>query len=357
MASNASRSTRKNAKQFCSLPITPDRQFEGRIDPNRLSLLRSLDRVWANGTVLHYAFFDDKPRWRATDAEKEVVRQAFETWKKVGIGLEFEHVTRLEEAEIRIGFQAGDGAWSYLGRDILDQPSQERTMNLGWDVTLDGPNGLDTVVHEIGHTLGFPHEHQNPNAGIAWDEEAVYAALAAPPNGWTRAQTFHNIIRKLDPQSFEGSTWDPDSIMHYPFEAGLIVEPADYRNGLDPAPGLSDIDQVEVRNFYPPILPTDYERLEPLSLQRLEIGPGGQLNYVVRPEVSGTYNFRTFGLSDTVMVLFEGVDHPRFLAGDDDSGTSLNASIRTRLFADRTYLLRLRLYWEQDEGRTALLMW
>jgi hypothetical protein len=78
---------------------------------------------------------------------------------------------------------------------------------------------------------------------------------------------------------------------------------------------------------------------------------------VIKPRVSRTYNLRTFGLSDTVMVLFEGVEHPRFLAADDDSGTNLNSSISVRLFADRKYLLRLRLYWDQEAGQAALLMW
>ena len=73
-------------------------------------------------------------------------------------------------------------------------------------------------AHEIGHTIGFPHEHQNPNAGIVWDEEAVYRALGGPPNNWSRETTFHNIIRKIQPDRVQGSTWDPDSVMHYPFE-------------------------------------------------------------------------------------------------------------------------------------------
>ena len=50
----------------------------------------------------------------------------------------------------------------------------ERTMNFGWDLTTS--YGHDTALHEIGHTLGFPHEHQNPTAGIVWNEPAVLAA-------------------------------------------------------------------------------------------------------------------------------------------------------------------------------------
>ena len=71
------------------------------------------------------------------------------------------------EAEIRIGFQPGS-SWSYVGRDAIDLVSDfnERTMNFGWDLTTS--YGCDTALHEIGHALGFPHEHQNPNAGIIW---------------------------------------------------------------------------------------------------------------------------------------------------------------------------------------------
>ncbi|WP_265939207.1 M12 family metallopeptidase [Bacillus thuringiensis] len=45
-------------------------------------------------------------------------------------------------------------------------------MNFGWYITRN-PSEIDTAIHEIGHTLGFPHEHQNTKSGIEWDEEAV----------------------------------------------------------------------------------------------------------------------------------------------------------------------------------------
>ena len=54
------------------------------------------------------------------------------------------------------------------GRDVLNTRSpQERTMNFGWALTT--AYGHDTALHEIGHTLGLEHEHQNPNAGISWN--------------------------------------------------------------------------------------------------------------------------------------------------------------------------------------------
>lgn len=108
----------------------------------------------------------------------------------MGIGLSFQEVSSRTEAEIRIGFLKGDGSWSKgLGRAILNNGTNDRTMNFGWDITRT-PREIDTAIHEIGHSLGFPYEHQNPNAGIIWDEEKVYTQLAKPPNEWSREKTF-----------------------------------------------------------------------------------------------------------------------------------------------------------------------
>lgn len=203
---------------ICSLREEAVRTFGDDVDPHRASLIRDISNKWVNGTTLNYHFLEAS-HLQGTKKQRDIVEEAFQTWKDLGIGLEFVRVNSPSEAEIRIGFKKGDGAWSYIGRYILKIGTSERTMNFGW--TLSGQDGLDTALHEIGHTLGFPHEHQNPNAGIEWDEDAVYAQLKAPPNNWSRQKTFHNIIRKLNPEGVEGSDWDPQSIMHYPFAAPL----------------------------------------------------------------------------------------------------------------------------------------
>ena len=326
-----------------------------------------------NGTLLHYYFFDqgsdgedvfltDGTRefrtYAGDEAHQDVVRRAFQIWKDQDIGLAFEEVSSRHEAEVRIGFMRGDGAWSYVGRDIIDlNPGvNKRTMNFGWDLTRS-PDEIDTAIHEIGHTLGFPHEHQNPHAGIVWDEEAVYAALARPPNSWSREKTFYNIIRKISPDEVQGSAWDPDSIMHYPFSTGLIKEPEMYRNGLRPRGGLSERDRQWVRTFYPP-LPTRYPQLKPFDLERLDIAQGEQKNFVIRPEATRYYTIQTFGVSDTVMVLFEDADGDlRYVTGDDDSGLDYNANMRVKLYTGREYILRVRLYYSGGSGVTAVLMW
>jgi hypothetical protein len=338
------------------MPAFPPREFKPGVSLSRRSIILEHALKWANGTVLHYYFFDKPQQWTTRDEEKNVVRQAFAGWKQLGIGLEFKEVAEREAAEVRIAFLRGDGSWSYVGRDNLTIGQDERTMNFGWN--LAQPGEIDTALHEIGHAIGLQHEHQNPNAGIVWNEEAVYASLAQPPNSWPRQETFENIIKKLNPNAVKGSTWDPNSVMHYPFEGGLILQPEKYRNGLQPAGGLSEKDISWVRTFYPPLEGKEYPKLELRRSVDLDIAAGMQKDFIIIPPETRKYTIQTFGLSDTVMALFEEVGGKLVLRkGDDDSGEDYNAKITERLAKDQKYVLRIRLFYSEREGETAVMMW
>lgn len=339
-------------------------------DP-RASAINSLRDKWLNGTELTYYFFDQPGdgqtvtladgsqqfvSWVGPAAQRDALRQAFKVWADLGLGIRFREVTSREQATVRIGFMAGDGSWSYVGRAVLDIAANDRTMNIGWNVAQD----LDTAIHEIGHTLGFQHEHQNPFSGIVWDEEKVYAALAAPPNRWPRQKTFFNILRKLDTSSVEGTTWDPDSVMHYPFEAGLILQPARYRTQpLRPAGGLSARDITQARQIYPPQPPINQmAELRLAESRRLTIAAGEQIDLLVKPGRSRTYQLGTFGEADTLIALFEDVDGElKYRGGDDDSGEDRNALLRMRLQRGRTYVLRVRMFYATFAGETAVMWW
>ncbi len=300
----------------------------------RYALIRS---KWVNGTVLHYCFLE------GPEAQRQAIRDAFQQWKDIGIGLEFVEVADRSEAEVRITFDQSDGSWSYVGHDVLGIGVDEPTMKFGWDLTDD--YGRTTALHEIGHTLGLPHEHQNPLAGIAWNETSVYATSAAPPNSWSREQTFHNVLRKLSPQEVEGSEWDPDSVMEYWFPAGLINEPGAYREGLNPPGGLSQRDEEWARRWLPPLAPT-MATLTPFQSVPMSLEPGHQADFVIKPAGTRRYRLATFGTADTLLVIFEEVDDElRYLRGDDDSGVDRNAHISVKLFRGRRYLARVPLYW------------
>jgi hypothetical protein len=344
----------ESTHQYCSMPQTVERVLSPDIDPARQQLIILHGNKWLNGTVLHYYFFNQEP-WQGSEGQKNVVRKAFQIWKDVGIGLEFKEVGSHTEAEIRIGFLQDGRSWSYLGRNILNRGINERTMNFGWDLTRSSTE-VDTALHEIGHTLGFPHEHQNPNGGIVWDEERVYADLAQPPNRWSRETTYYNIIRKLDPREVEGSTFDPNSVMQYPFGPGLIKAPLGLTAGIRPAGGLSAKDKEYVLKFYPALPETEIE-LRPFVSIPLEIGEDRQQNFKIQPDATREYNFATFGLSDSVLGIYEIIDgEPRYIKADDDSGEERNVNLRVKLFTGRHYILRVRVYHNRDE-KVAVMMW
>jgi len=324
----------------------------------RARLLRETKYKWLNGSQLRFWFYDKPKKWAGTEGDRQVVRQAFKMWKALGIGLEFAEVANAKDADIRIAFLDGDGSWSYIGTDVLTKREDPRTMNFGWSLTEDPAEGLDTALHEIGHTLGFPHEHQNPFAGIVWNEAAVYKSLAAPPNNWSKATTRHNIIDKLQADKVQGSSWDPNSVMHYPFDPGLIVQPKKYAKGLFPKGGLSARDRKWAKTFYPELKPAAVKALQPFKANSLYLGSGQQADFTFKPIETRDYEFRTFGDADALMALFrQAQPRGKPLALEDDGGTDDNAHLKVHLDAGKEYLLRLRLRYAKKPGQAAVMVW
>ena len=344
-----------------ALCSTPEPQFPDlpeSLGADRLFLLKTTSKLWANGTVLHYAFLGNVP------SRMQAVRDAFQAWKDVGIGLKFVETTDLSEAKIRVSF-APTGSWSYVGRDAVDLVPDRRkaTMNIGWEV--EGDNA-DTAIHEVGHALGFPHEHQNGNSGITWDVPAVIRTFSGPPNNWDEGRIRHNILNKHSPENVEGSDWDPNSVMHYPFGPGLILAPPSAVNGINPAPGLSAQDKAQVKIFYPDLAETNpedegvtpYQELPLLAAGRasnFELAPAEQIDFRIEPDATQKYSIKSFGPADVSMAVFVWRNGDwRFHAGGGNAGNSADAEIQTRLVQGQFYGLRLRALSDEHMGQGAV---
>jgi astacin (peptidase family M12A) len=342
--------------RYCAARFPQPVKLPAGLAQERARLIRQSAGKWMNGSTIRYWFFDKPAKYAGAASQKAVVRKAFAQWKALGIGLHFKEVKSRANADVRIAFLEGDGAWSYIGTDVLRPRTDPRTMNFGWSLTDDPDEGLDTALHEIGHTLGFPHEHQNPFAGIVWDEKAVYKSLAGEPNFWDRSTTFRNILEKIAPDAVQGSKWDPNSVMHYPFERGLITKPAKYRKGLTPAGGLSARDRQWALTFYPGAAAA--AQLTPFQTLPVTVSSGQQCDFAFKPLQTRDYEFRTFGDADVVMALYATRGSgARPIAQEDDSGREHNAALKTRLRAGEEYVLRLRMRYAKPGAPAAVMVW
>ena len=194
-----------------------------------------------------------------------------------------------------------------------------------------------------------------------WNEEAVYASLGGPPNEWSRAETFQNILSKIVPDTVQGSKWDPNSVMHYQFEPGLILKPVKYKKGLTPKGGLSARDKTWVKSFYP-LLPSGAPaKIALFQSQPLKLDSGKQANFDFIAPTAREYTFRTFGVADTKLLLSRPAaakgKAPTLLGHDDDSGHERNAELKVALKKGERVQVKVRVRYVEKMGEAALMVW
>jgi hypothetical protein len=203
-----------------------------------MALIRA--KLWEPGQTLRVKFMDGDPEIQGKVKEKA------KDWENFA-NLKFDFISE-GDADIRIAFER-DGSWSYLGKDALDIPQNEPTMNYGW-LEIDSPDEeySRVVKHEFGHALGCIHEHQNPAGDIPWDKEAVYKYFMGPPNNWTKAQIDHNLFERYSKNITNYTNLDPTSIMLYPIPAQFTLnrQAIGGRNS-----DLSDVDKNFIKEQYP----------------------------------------------------------------------------------------------------------
>jgi hypothetical protein len=305
--------------------------------PVRARMALIVETEWKPGTTLAVRFLDGDP------AARRKVEDLAHTWEDhANVTFVFDDRA---DAPIRISFEL-EGSWSYLGRDALQIPAAEPTMNFGWL----RPDSADdeysrVVLHEFGHALGCVHEHQSPAVSIPWDREAVYAYYAR--QGWSRSETDDQVLIPYSPAGLQFSRFDPDSIMLYAVDNRLTE--GDFEVGWNRA--LSSEDKAFIGTRYP---------FDEHPIVELAIGgaPGagtltapGQADWFrFRVADAGRYAVATAGRTDVVMSLHGPENQSALLAFDDDSGPGLNARIVHDL-APATYYVQVRHWGPTGTGQ------
>ena len=294
-----------------------------------------IGKTWMNGSTLRVLFMD------GTAAQQKIAREQAGWWSAVAnLKFDFNNATN---AEIRITFDASDGAWSYVGTDCKGIPLNQPTMNLGF---LDG----GTAAHEFGHAIGLAHEHQNPAGGIQWDEKVVIREAAKSPNFWDEATARHNILDKYAANQVNGTAFDPDSIMLYFFPATWTL------NGIGTKANdvLSKVDKefIAGAKMYPKsggtaanatVLTINAKRRTSAS-----IGTVGEEDLFKFPVTTGgRYVIDTQGPTDVVLKLFGPNSETALIGEDDDSGVDTNARIVRDLVAG-DYFAQIRHFNRQS---------
>ena len=219
-----------------------------KLDPDavagttRMALVNS--KKWPAGSTLRCRFLDGSAKMQRK------VRTLAAGWEKVA-NVKLKFVSK-GAAEIRISFYADAGSWSAVGRDALNTayfPITQPTMNFGW--VRDDSDAVEdraVVLHEFGHALGCVHEHQQPKFDRKWNEKAVMRYFQGPPNYWDADAIRHNVLEKYSAKGLSATSFDPQSIMLYAFDAAL------FSDGLGPTnenSTLSATDRAMIKRMYP----------------------------------------------------------------------------------------------------------
>lgn len=290
-------------------------------------------KMWPNGQRLRVRFLG------GTASQQSIARTQAEWWtEKANLRFEF---GADPQAEIRVAFDPGDGAWSYVGTDCRSIPLDQPTMNLGF---MDG----GTAGHEFGHAIGLGHEHQNPEGGIQWNEAVVIRALSGPPNNWTEAQIRHNVLDKYSVEQVIGTAFDRKSIMLYFFPGSWVTSGI----GTESNEVLSETDQrfIGSARAYPKDVRPPVQLV--VGAARRTAGsvsvPGEQDLYTFDVTDAGPHILDTKGSTDVTLRLFGPDDGTALVAEDYDSGAGANARINASLTRG-SYLVQVQ--HDQPHGK------
>lgn len=207
-----------------------------------LEMAAQTKKLWKPNETLKVYFFDGQ------DTRTQRVLEYASIWSE-HCSIKFEATTKIEEAKIRVAFQA-PSSWSYIGTDALGVPRNEPTINFGWlEDKLPEKDYKQVVLHEFGHALGLIHEHQSPAVKVNWNKTFVYWYFWEH-HKWTKADVDRNLFQEFETTSMLNSALDKLSIMGYYIPPQFTNDGQEFPVNYD----LSDMDKQYIEKLYPQIL-------------------------------------------------------------------------------------------------------
>ncbi|CAJ0944023.1 unnamed protein product [Ranitomeya imitator] len=159
-----------------------------RVSRDRRAATSRPERVWPHGIIPFVV------NGNFTGSQKAIFRQAMRHWEK-HVCVTF--VERTEEDSYIVFTYRPCGCCSYVGR----RGAGPQAISIGKNCDKFG-----IVVHELGHVIGFWHEHTRPDRD---DHVSIVRENIQP------GQEYNFLKMEPEEVNYLDETYDFDSIMHY----------------------------------------------------------------------------------------------------------------------------------------------